>query len=494
MKFIKISEKLKEDTLKKFDEEVAEARNKLLASNRTTQAFEFKFTPPSDLTVPIEQKNNLPRPKILMSAATYLKMLQYVLKIDIECAWHGFVTKHANATYTIDDVKMYPHKGSAAFVESDDDKYPAWEAALTNEQYLARRFQAHSHVNMGVTPSGTDAQNQKDFMNDLINLIETNPEQIESFNPFYIFAIMNKKQEINWFLYDYSIGILFEKDDIDFTIYFSETETNLTLNEEIKEMHISKTTYTPTTGYGNYGYAGSHNQYNGWAGYNKSAYDIDDDEWGPRNVLPSTTPITSVSPSMIKKNQIWEIRCNSDAAQKEFLNCDFYKKNKHLLFAHNDTTLKIVFFYALDDEAAKKIDFDTFKTDPFYLKTANLTMSEIDRPKWYPPETNNKNTKKMDKILTRLEESIAKDETPYILIDTKTKAFETIHKKYDEMLDIIGNLTKITFKNGEVKTCFCITNIDFIEDIQLNCISALQAAGFALKSIKLEKKTDNLPS
>ena len=52
---------------------------------------------------------------------TYLKMLEYVLKIDIECAWHGFVTRNNNI-FAITDVKMYPHKGKAAFVESDEDK------------------------------------------------------------------------------------------------------------------------------------------------------------------------------------------------------------------------------------------------------------------------------------------------------------------------------------------------------------------------------------
>ena len=109
-------------------------------------------------------------------------------------------------------------------------KYEAWKLGLTIEQELSLRFQAHSHVNMGTSPSGTDMQNQKDFMNDIINFIEANPAATESertaINPFYIFAIMNKRQEINWFLYDYATGVLFEKEDLDFSVIFKENFFN----------------------------------------------------------------------------------------------------------------------------------------------------------------------------------------------------------------------------------------------------------------------------
>lgn len=514
---------IKENAIADFDKKVAEARAKLVASDRLTQAFEFKFEPPTDLTVPAELKATLPRPQIVMSAMTYLKMLEYVLKINIECAWHGFVTRNNNI-FAITDVKMYPHKGKAAFVESDEDKlynqkiitcgvdttyptiekYEAWKLGLTVEQELSLRFQAHSHVNMGTSPSGTDMQNQKDFMNDIINFIETNPAATESertaINPFYIFAIMNKRQEINWFLYDYETGVLFEKEDLDFSVIFKENFSMDTLTQEIKDNHstASYSSNTPAYNY-NYGYNYSSHAHDD---YEQDYEEFDRTDWRDnynyRNISETphkdTTPVT---------DKIYEIKCTTEESKRIFMQTQFYITHKELMFAHTDPNFAFTFFYALDDEAAKKIPFEMFRQDSAYKTTSGITLAKIARPKWYPSKTKpartsgnvsmfyDKRQKRMDKCLEKIENWMEKNETPYILIDTKRAQFDVINKRNKDLMEFIGDFVKITFKNGQEKECFCIKEILCIEDEHLECILDLQDAGFSFKSIKLEEKPLN---
>ena len=64
------------------------------------------------------------------------------------------------------------------------------------------RMQGHSHVNMGVTPSGVDN-----------SLYERILEQLDD-EMFYIFLIYNKKGDKTFKIYDLAKNILFETGDV----------------------------------------------------------------------------------------------------------------------------------------------------------------------------------------------------------------------------------------------------------------------------------------
>jgi len=511
---------IKETALARFDQEVAAARTKLLNSDRVTAAFEFKFEPPRDLTVPEDVKAKLRLPRIVMSAATYLKMLQYVLKIDVECAWHGFVTRHPNNVFAITDVKMYPHKGSGAFVESDDDRYPQWVAGLTNEQYLNCRFQAHSHVNMAVFPSGTDLQNQRDFMNDLINFVELHPEatpdELNAMNPFYIFAIMNKRQEINWILFDYVSGIMFEKEDIDFVIMWNENFTGTTLAQEIKDMPKERATYNAYSGYSTGGHQG------GFIRYGQDRYEDPDDDIYPRGSHYSVSghggeistyrggtyaagnrlPQTGVHTLVKVPDKIWEIKLSNAVDHADWLNCEFFLKYKDLLFMKKDETLNIWYYYAMDDAAGKKIPFEPFRKDPFYTSCRSCVLMEINRPAWYPPKnskpvkkTADKKVKRIEKLFEKIDKWVLEEaKTPYLLIDAKRDKFTQINATNKYCMLQIGEFLDITFNNGDKRSCFALTKSNFIEDEHLECILLLQDAGFAFRALELDTGNEAEPS
>lgn len=177
------------------------------------------------------------KPIVYMMANTYLKMLEYVLKCDTEIAWHGTVKRgegDKKHIFFIKDVYLYPQKIAAATVQVDDDKYTQWSDAQDDDTFNNRRFQAHSHVNMGTTYSGTDEANKKEFLQDLLD------------DDYYIFLVTNKRQEHNFEVYDLAQNIIFENKDIDFRVYLNENTILDSISEEM-DKYCTKPTYQKTT-------------------------------------------------------------------------------------------------------------------------------------------------------------------------------------------------------------------------------------------------------
>ena len=166
--------------------------------------YEKKF---SEMTKIDETK--IQKPVIYFSMEAWLKMLQLVKACDKEIAWQATVEKRKfknkenskDFFYYIRQVYVYPQKVTGTFVDVDEVKYAEWSLKLEDEVYNSLRFQGHSHVNMGVSPSGTDLNTYQNFLDQLGK------------NDFYIFMILNKKSEFNIMVYDYTQNILFENKD-----------------------------------------------------------------------------------------------------------------------------------------------------------------------------------------------------------------------------------------------------------------------------------------
>ena len=141
-----------------------------------------------------------PKAKLVILLKAWLKLQALVTECDKEIAWHGLVTKSEN-TYTIEDVIIFPQSVTGATVTSDDTEYSLWLAQQPDEIFNKIRFHGHSHVNMGVTPSGVDTAYQEDIVRNL--------------QDFYIFSIFNKKGD-NWCtIYDVEDNIVYGDNDIE---------------------------------------------------------------------------------------------------------------------------------------------------------------------------------------------------------------------------------------------------------------------------------------
>lgn len=204
-------------------------------SNQDKFTYEKKF---SDLTKEYEETVN--KPIIYFSMEAWIKMIQLVKDCDKEIAWQATVEKRKfknkedskDFYYYIKQVFVYPQKVTGTFVDTDEVKYAEWSLQLKDEVYNSLRFQGHSHVNMGVTPSATDLNTYQNFLDQL------------SKDDFYIFMILNKRNEVNIMVYDYAQDMLFENKDCYVDILTSQGSLTKWSEENMKLVE-HKTIETP---------------------------------------------------------------------------------------------------------------------------------------------------------------------------------------------------------------------------------------------------------
>ena len=233
MKQIIIDEKTKNELMEKF-------KNYLNSTKFTESNVNFNAEMP---------KPTAERPTVFINPTAYLKMMLYVRDTSTEIAWHGVVEKNKEKNmYYIKDVFLYPQKLAAATVQTDQEKYNKWLEELDDDTYNALRFQGHSHVNFGVTPSGTDMNYYEDILNVL-------PK-----NDYYIFMILNKAGDMTLLIYDLEKNTIFETADIDVKIITPKTQN---LVKEIKEQ---KEEFCETPTY-NYSYGSSNLTYKDFMNY-----------------------------------------------------------------------------------------------------------------------------------------------------------------------------------------------------------------------------------
>ena len=142
---------------------------------------------------------------LVFSEKAWVKMQSLIQEFDKEVAWHGVTYRSDDDTvneYVVEDIVVYPQEVTGATVHPDPEEYANWLAELEDEVYDNLKLQGHSHVNMGVTPSGTDNEQYESTLQGL-------PE-----NDFQIFVIWNKKGDYTVKIYDLKKNTLFESGDV----------------------------------------------------------------------------------------------------------------------------------------------------------------------------------------------------------------------------------------------------------------------------------------
>lgn len=149
------------------------------------------------------------RPKVKFTSRAYMQLQALVQCSSKEIAAHGVVTHNKNV-YIIEELIMYPQEVTGATVQATDD-YGPWLMTLPDETFNNLRFQVHSHVNMGTSPSGVDTALYETMMKDV--------------KDYYIFMIMNKRSEFNIYIYDVTKNCIFETSDIDVSYLINEKQS-----------------------------------------------------------------------------------------------------------------------------------------------------------------------------------------------------------------------------------------------------------------------------
>jgi hypothetical protein len=200
MKYIKINKQTHEDLMNKFKSYLENAR-------LTGDSIDFK-------TSLIPARPDLPKAHLYITAEAYVKILLYVRDTSTEIAWHGTVKRNKNI-FLIKDVMLYPQTLAALTVTTDQENYNEWLCGLDDDTHNHLRFQGHSHVNLAVSPSGTDLQ----YYNDILQVLPN--------DEYYIFMIINKSGDMTLLIYDLAENIIYENADIIFHVTNEKDEIDI---------------------------------------------------------------------------------------------------------------------------------------------------------------------------------------------------------------------------------------------------------------------------
>ena len=115
----------------------------------------------------------------------YSQMFALIDHFDCEVAWRGIVNRIDKTHFQITKILLYPQTVTGTTVDTDQEEFSKWFQALPVETIRNLRFQGHSHVDFGVTPSSRDMEDQWRFIDGL------KPTS------YQIFMIWNKKRQYN---------------------------------------------------------------------------------------------------------------------------------------------------------------------------------------------------------------------------------------------------------------------------------------------------------
>lgn len=235
-----------------IDEFLRSAQAQLLAESHKLKKKKFQNNQDDGVTLNFKLKEARDDRKatITFSAKAWMKIFALIHTYSTEVEWHGVVERTAADAFYIKDVLIFPHKVTGATVISDQTEYEKWLDTLDDDTFNALRFHGHSHVNMGVTPSGVDMTYRHNILNNFGTPSATS-------DLFYIFLIFNKKGDISGEIYDLQNNALYSKstntDEIN--IVTEDCDWLTEFLDEAKRVITESYSYNNTgTGFGNGGH------------------------------------------------------------------------------------------------------------------------------------------------------------------------------------------------------------------------------------------------
>lgn len=233
-----LAELTKELNLEQLTKEADSGLSKL---KMTDGSFSFKkdFKFERKFTVKTERRATLH-----ITPEAFTKMALILATNDKEVAWHGVSERISDTEFIVKDVLVYPQEVTSTTVDTDDEEYAKWLIQIGEENFNNLHTQMHSHVNMGVSPSGVDMGHRDKIVSQLTD------------EDYYIFMIWNKKFEWSAAIYDMSSNAMYETSDVDVRIEFADGTTAGDLIQDLKDKVVTPkpVTYTPSY-YGGTSYA-----------------------------------------------------------------------------------------------------------------------------------------------------------------------------------------------------------------------------------------------
>jgi len=170
---------------------------------------------------------------IWLTPLTYNKIIALVNNFQDEVGWHELATRKDKNEFVIEDVLVYPQEVTGSTVNTDQKLYTEWLYEQNADIFNQIRMQGHSHVNMGVSPSGVDDGHREKILDQLDD------------DMFYIFMIWNKSLKTHSLIYDMANNILYEDTDIVVKISGNDTFEEFLSDAQSKVQKKVKTATKP---------------------------------------------------------------------------------------------------------------------------------------------------------------------------------------------------------------------------------------------------------
>lgn len=212
-------------------------------------------------------------PQVGITSVALNKMYLYIQECNEEVGWLGTVEKlQSGKHFIIHDVFLFDQNVSSVTTEITPEGLATFAEEILQrpdgmEVWNSMKVWGHSHVNMGISPSGQDDKQMLEFSN--------------VGHDYFIRLIGNKKGEMKLDFYDFVTGITYldipwerletqEEETLSDQIFRLQEQLNalvaqesVTLKEPIKEelklkvkkMSYARTTYTPPHTHGTSGHA-----------------------------------------------------------------------------------------------------------------------------------------------------------------------------------------------------------------------------------------------
>lgn len=218
--------KLTDELLQKIQEEFIE-------KVKSTKMFDGKL----EYSRTFKWEGDDDRATVYLSSIAFAKMNSLIQQFNDEVAWHGVVHRDEQnpSIFYITDILVYPQVVTGATVNTDQEAYQTWLYSFDDDVFNNIRMQGHSHVNMGVSPSGVDTTHQEKIL-----------EQISD-DDYYIFMIWNKRYEHFVRIFDLKNNTLYDTADVD--VYIGDAGVDLQAFISSAKEIVTNRTYKPVTGF-----------------------------------------------------------------------------------------------------------------------------------------------------------------------------------------------------------------------------------------------------
>jgi hypothetical protein len=191
--------------------------------------------------VPIKGGKHYPKePTIYFTREAWVKQCHLVDKCTKEVGWFALVDYDpTDESFTIDEIVIPVQTVTATETDIGKEALADAAMALIEQGKDTSRMYAwfHSHVNMGVGPSGQDEYQVEDFLEDLAD---------QPTIPAFIRGIQNKKGDLKLDVYYVQHGIAFQNVD-HYVLYDDDPQWAKDVDALIKENVKDPVTYAPYT-------------------------------------------------------------------------------------------------------------------------------------------------------------------------------------------------------------------------------------------------------